>query len=220
MDTKYYVANWKSNKKKGEAVEFLSQLRDQIDSVDLSDKLIIIAPPSTLLDVCRDFVDKNSLPVKLAAQNVSSFPPGAYTGELSAAQLKEFVEYVIVGHSERIKYMHETDSDIENKVREALQEGLKVIQCVQSEDSKVHKGAEFIAYEPPSAIGSGNPDDPEHVKEVFAAISSQNEEVKMLYGGSVKSENIGQYSSIETMSGFLVGGASLAADSFLSLLNG
>lgn len=220
MDTKYYVANWKSNKKKGEAVEFLSQLRDQIDSVDLSDKLIIIAPPSTLLDVCRDFVDKNSLPVKLAAQNVSSFPPGAYTGELSAAQLKEFVEYVIVGHSERIKYMHETDSDIENKVREALQEGLKVIQCVQSEDSKVHKGAEFIAYEPPSAIGSGNPDDPEHVKEVFSAIGSQNEGVKMLYGGSVKPENVGQYTSIETMSGFLVGGASLAADSFLSLLNG
>ena len=220
MDTKYFVANWKSNKKKSEALEFLSQFKEIVSSVDLANKIIIIAPPFTLLDVCKDFVDKNSLPVKLAAQNVSPFPQGAYTGEVNATQLKEFVEYVIVGHSERLKYMHETDYDLENKIREAQQEGLKVIQCIQGDDSVVHKGAELIAYEPPSAIGSGNPDDPTHVQEVFKKVTDENSGVAMLYGGSVKPENIGQFMSVEIMSGFLVGGASLEAHSFLSLLNG
>ncbi len=220
MDTKYFIANWKSNKKKSEALEFFEQFKDKMGSVDLTSKTIIIAPPLTLLDVCKDFIDKNSLPVKLAAQNVSSFPQGAYTGEISAAQLKEFVDYVIVGHSERLKYLHETDYDLENKVREAIQEGLNVIQCIQGEDSKVHKGAELIAYEPPSAIGSGNPDDPTHVQEVFKKVTEENDGIVMLYGGSVKPENIGQFMSVEKMSGFLVGGASLTADSFLSLLNG
>lgn len=220
MDTKYFIANWKSNKKKSEALDFLNFLKDNIKSVDLTGKEVIVAPPYTLLDACKEFIDSNSLPVTLSSQNVSSYPSGAYTGEINAQQLKEFVSYVIIGHSERLKYLHEQDNDLENKVREALQEGLKVVQCIQNEESRVHKGAELIAYEPPSAIGSGDPDDPEHIAQVFRVITEQNPDVKVLYGGSVKPENINQFMSIEKLSGFLIGGASLDAKSFLSLLNG
>jgi len=220
MDTKYFIANWKSNKNKADALEFLSIIKEGIGSMDLANKMVIVAPPFTLLDICRQYIDENNLPLKLASQNVSSFPKGAYTGEVNASQLKEFVDFVIVGHSERLKYMHESDMDIENKVREASQEGLRIIQCIQDEYSRVHKGAEIIAYEPPSAIGSGTPDDPEHIAQVFKVITEQNSGVSVLYGGSVKPENISQFMSIEKLSGFLIGGASLEASTFLSLLNG
>ena len=220
MDTKYYIANWKSNKNKQEALTFLQGVKEKIGSLDLNGKVIIIAPPFHLLDVCREYVDKHELPISLASQNVSSFPPGAYTGEINAKQLKEFVEYSIVGHSERLKYMHETDVDIENKVREAISEGIIVVQCVQNENSKVHKGVSIIAYEPPSAIGTGNPDDPEHIAQVFESIVGNNSGITVLYGGSVKPENIAQFDSVEQLSGYLVGGASLESESFLALLNG
>ena len=156
--------------------------------------------------------------VSLSGQNVSSFPKGAYTGEINAEQLKEFAEYVIIGHSERLRYLHETNSDLENKVREALEVGLKVIQCIQDENSVIQKGVEIVAYEPPSAIGSGNPDDPEHIAQVFERILQENNNYTLLYGGSVNPQTIAQFKTINTLSGFLIGGASLEAQSFLSLL--
>ncbi|MDO8269678.1 MAG: triose-phosphate isomerase family protein, partial [Candidatus Levybacteria bacterium] len=162
-----YIANWKSNKTKEEAIQFFDQFKNEIATVDTSNKHIIIAPPLTLLSECKQYIVDNNLNVSLAAQNVSAFPQGAYTGEINARQIKEFVDYVIVGHSERRKYLHEDESDIANKIREATEMGIKVIQCIQDENSVIHKGAEIIAYEPPSAIGSGNPDDPRHVAEVF-----------------------------------------------------
>ena len=160
MDTKKYIANWKSNKTREEATVFLEYLRDNLGNIDLAGKELIVAPPLTLIYHCRDLIDNYSLPIKLSAQNISSFPAGAYTGEVNAAQLKGLVEFIIVGHSERRKYLHESDSDIENKIRESLECGYKVIQCIQNENSILHKGVAIIAYEPPSAIGSGNPDDP------------------------------------------------------------
>lgn len=218
MDKKLYIANWKSHKNLDEAIQFFEDFKNGFHDVDLTGKELIIAPPFTLLMKCRQLVDENNLPIKLAGQNVSPFPKGAYTGEINASQLKEFAQYVIIGHSERRRYMHENESDIENKVREATEAGLAVIQCIQDEKSAIHKGAAIIAYEPPSAIGSGNPDEPEHIEQVFKTILESNPDVKVLYGGSVAPENISSFKSIESLSGFLVGGASLDAHSFLSLL--
>lgn len=218
MDKKLFIANWKSHKTKEEAMKFFDYLVDNISQVDLSNKEIIIAPPFTLLAKARYLIDENKLPVHLASQNVSSFPEGAYTGEISARQVKEFAEYVIVGHSERKKYLHESETDVENKVREAKEVGLMVVQCIQDENSVVHGGVEIVAYEPPSAIGSGNPDDPKHVEEVFNKIASENPSVKLLYGGSVNTETFKSFLDISKLSGFLIGGANLEPDSFLSLL--
>lgn len=220
MDKKIFIANWKSHKTKDEAIAFFEYLKDNISKLDPSSKEIVIAPPFTLLSKSRHLIDKYKLPIKLCAQNVSSFPEGAYTGEINAKQVKEFAEYVIVGHSERRKYLHEKDYDIENKVREADEVGLQVIQCVQDENSPVFKGAKIVAFEPPSAIGSGNPDDPQHIAEVFEKIKKDYPQVNLLYGGSVAPENINQFLEIDNLSGFLIGGASLEPDSFISLLNG
>lgn len=219
MEKVLYIANWKSNKSKSEGTLFFEELGRLIGSIDLSRQEIIIAPPFTFISDARKIVDQQKLPIKLSGQNVSSYPSGAYTGEINAGQLREYAEYVIIGHSERRKYLHESDSDIENKIREAQEVGLKVIQCVQDEKSLVHRGAQIIAYEPPSAIGSGNPDDPEHVEEVFRILKKQNPEITLIYGGSVSSDNIDSYKSIEGMGGFLIGGASLNANSFVSLLS-
>lgn len=213
-----YIANWKSNKTRDEVAAFFENLSEGIGDVDLDRNEIIIAPPHTLLWLSRELVDKYSLPIKLGAQNVSSYPPGAYTGEVNAAQVKEVAEYVIIGHSERRKYLHETDTDIENKAREASEAGLTVVQCIQDENDKVHKGVHIVAFEPVSAIGTGNPEDPARIQEVFEKILQENPSTQVLYGGSVKPENVSQFLTIDALGGFLIGGASLEANSFLSLL--
>ena len=166
----------------------------------------------------RYLIVKYELPIQLAAQNISSFPEGAYTGEINARQIKEFAQYVIVGHSERKKYLHESEMDIENKVREAKASDLQVIQCIQDEHSVIHEGVSVVAYEPPSAIGSGNPDDPEHIKSVFSLVTEERSGLQLLYGGSVNKDSLKGFLDIEKLSGFLIGGASLEAESFLSLL--
>ena len=83
MDKKLYIANWKSHKTKSEAVEFLEKLSLAVADLDLSKKKIIIAPSFTLLSDCRNLVNEKKIPVDLAGQNVSPFPEGAYTGEIS-----------------------------------------------------------------------------------------------------------------------------------------
>lgn len=218
MEKKLFIANWKSHKSNQQTTDFLSYLKDKINDYDLSDKEIIIASPFTQLSYCKKFIEDNSLPVNLSSQNVSSFPEGAYTGEINASQVKEYAQYVIVGHSERRKYLHESDTDIENKIREAREFGLKIIQCIQDENSVIHSGADIIAYEPPTAIGTGNPDNPEHISEVFKTIAEQNPNIILLYGGSVNPENIKSFLQVKNLSGFLIGGASLDAEEFLALL--
>ncbi len=219
MNKKFYIANWKSHKTEDEALSFFETFQNGILEKNLSDKEVVIAPPFTLLAKCRHLVDEYKLPISLCGQNASSYPEGAYTGEVSARQVKEFASYVIVGHSERRRYLHESESDIENKVREAIEQGLTVVQCIQDENDVVHHGVGIVAYEPPSAIGTGNPDTPEHIAEVFDVITSQNPTVSVLYGGSVAPENIQKFLQIEKLDGFLIGGASLEADSFLQLLS-
>jgi len=222
MDKKIFIANWKSHKTKEEAIKFFEYLRDNIDSVDISNKEIIIAPPFTLLAKSRHLIDKYSLPVKLSSQNVSSFPEGAYTGEISAKQVREFAYYTIVGHSERKRYLHESESEIENKIKEAKEVGLVVIQCIQDENSQLHKDADIIAFEPPNAIstfGVGEADDPKDIERVFSKLSEELSGRTILYGGSVDEKNVKSYSQIQTCGGFLIGGASLEAESFIELLS-
>lgn len=219
MDKKLYIANWKSHKTEEDALSFFKAFEAKISEVNLDNKEIVIAPPTTLLMKCKYLIEKGNLPIKLAAQNVSSFPEGAYTGEISAKQVKEFADYVIIGHSERRKYQHENEADLENKSREAIDQGLIIIQCIQDENSSVHSGVKIVAYEPPSAIGSGNPDDPKHIQEVFEKIGKDNPEVTLLYGGSVNSDTLKSFIEVDKLGGFLIGGASLEAEAFISLLS-
>jgi triosephosphate isomerase len=173
---------------------------------------------------------------------------GAFTGEISPRMLKDIgCTYVIIGHSERRKYFCEQDNDVNLKVKKALAAGLTPIMCVGETDEEREKGVTkdvvgrqvkqglagvekidsmVIAYEPVWAIGTGKVATSAQAQEVHAFIrgilknlyGSAADDIRLLYGGSVTKENIGDLIAMEDIDGALVGGASLKADGFLGII--
>lgn len=217
--SKFFVANWKSNKTLTGVAEWIGtfQVADIPESAE-----VIIAPPFQLLSEVKQHLEA---PLKLAAQDVSAFPMGSYTGAVNAQQLKDIgCEYVIVGHSERRRYFHETHADVANKIQQALTNNLKPIVCLDEDyidqqvaalENKDIPGL-IVAYEPLEAIGSGNNAPADQVSRVVAKIKSVFGEVPVLYGGSVDERSVHEYLLITD--GVLVGGASLEAESFQSIV--
>lgn len=218
MDKKIIIANWKSHKTKEEAQDFIASLSRSINKINLDNKRIIIAPPFQLLESCRKEIEKYNLPINLSSQDVSAFGEGAFTGEVNAKQIKEFADFVIIGHSERRNNLGEDDKILEDKSKEAKKNNLGIIYCVQNSEQKIPHDVDMVAYEPPSAIGSGHPDDPSHIEAVFKEVS-KNYKGKILYGGSVDESNVREFIYIENCSGLLVGGASLESETFVKLLS-
>jgi len=206
---KLIVANWKMNP---ETLVKAKKLFNRVKSLNA-----VICPPFVYLSL---FDYKF-----LGAQDVF-FESGAHTGEISVSMLKDLtVKYVIVGHSER-RALGETDKMIEMKVNTCLKAGLKVILCVgekKGEDpGKVvlrqlrgfNSKRIIIAYEPVWAIGTGNSCSKEKANKVLKIIRKKFNN-KVLYGGSVNSKIVKNYSSFD---GLLVGGASLDAKEFIKLV--
>jgi triosephosphate isomerase len=213
MKKLFLVANWKSNKTSVEAEEWLQKIQSS------NEKEVIICPPFTLLATMRSFVDDKNLPIKLGGQNVSPFDAGAYTGEINAKQIKEFAEYVIIGHSERRNNFGETDEVLSTKVKRAIAAGLTPIFCIQNETTRVPEDATLVAYEPPTAIGTGNADTPGNADRVAKIVKEKYPYVtSILYGGSVTQDNIHSFVEMENISGVLVGGASLDPLKFTALI--
>src|SRR5690606_16072377 len=186
-------------------------------------------------------------PIDWGAQDMSAHEQGAYTGEVSAAMLRDFgCRYVIVGHSERRQYHGETDALVATKAQRALAAGITPIVCVgetlaereadQTEavvkrqlaaviHTVAHCTSEIVvAYEPVWAIGTGktaSPEQAQHVHAVLraqeAAATEQPERVRILYGGSMNASNAVSLLSEADIDGGLIGGASLKAPDFLSI---
>ena len=184
----------------------------------------------------------------LGAQDVSVHESGAFTGEVSAAMLKEFgVRYCIVGHSERRQYHQETDATVALKAQRALAAGITPIVCVgetlaqreagQTEEvvkrqlaAVVHTNGHCIseivlAYEPVWAIGTGktaSPEEAQHVHHVLRAqlqaASQHADRVRILYGGSMNAGNAQALLAQPDIDGGLIGGAALNAAAFLSIV--
>lgn len=212
------VANWKSNKTLVEAEEWIKQFT--VHSLPSTANLeIVVCPPFTLLSLVRSQLTTHNSQLTLGAQDVSPFPDGAYTGEVSAGMLKDLgVEYVLIGHSERRKYLKEDEQLLTNKVKETLDAGLTPIFCVQGKTTPVPEGVKIILYEPLTAIGSGNPSTPEEANEVAKTLREiLGQEAIILYGGSVDSENVADFCRQENISGVGVGGASLDPEKFLAI---
>ena len=209
-------ANWKSNKTKNEAKKWLEvvSLLDFPDNVEVA-----VFPPFTLLDILSGYVKVNSLPFKLGAQDISPFDSGAYTGEISASQIKEFAEFVLIGHSERRINFGESDEVVREKANKAIGAGLIPIVCISSLDQITGLTQEQIifAYEPIGSIGTGNPEDPTLVNKIAGQIKEETNR-KVIYGGSVNADNIKDYLSLENISGSLIGGASLDPLSFTNII--
>ena len=222
----FIAANWKAN---NVAVrEWLERLKILISDSPIEErKKIIICPPFTLLAQTRYLISTVNLSLSLGAQNISQFPLGAHTGEETGEMLKNLAQYVIIGHSER-RAMGETEEEIGAKLDKAWGHGLIPILCVsqiseiEHQFSRIKINGEIqniiIAFEPLQAIGSGNPDTPEHAAEFAGQVKSILGEVDVLYGGSVKGENVHLFTSQTNISGVLVGGASLQAESFYAII--
>lgn len=216
----YFVANWKQHKTTQETRDFLTVFKDQIDVSQLGEKQIIICPSFTSLQAAQEIVKEHGIDVSLGAQDVSEFDEGAYTGEVGGNQIKEFADFVIIGHSERRRYFGETPDQITKKVQVAKKAGLTVILCVQDENDSLVEGADVIAFEPPSAIstfGVGKAEDPAEVSRVFGLLQAKTN-APLIYGGSVDANDIANYKSVSNIAGFLIGGASLEPESFSQLI--
>jgi len=231
------VANWKMNPQTySEAEDLINNVSKEIKKLKMVE--VIFCPPFTWL---TDFSHKNKLLVSFGAQNVYFEDKGAYTGEISSLMLKNSgVEYVIIGHSERRKYFGETDESVNKKIKKAVEVGLKVIFCIgeTAEERDAGKKNEVlerqikvglggvdnlkninIAYEPVWAIGTGNNCGVEETKESINFIKKLIlSGTRILYGGSVKSENSSAYIKEAGADGLLVGGASLNAEEFVKIV--
>jgi len=222
------AGNWKMYKGPAETAEFCLGLREQeLDGVN-----VVVCPPFVSLAVAVQLLAGTE--VAVAAQNVHWEREGAYTGEISAAMLRELGAYgTIVGHSERRQYFGETDETVAKRVHAALEAGLFVIVCIgETEEERERNETEdvlrrqlsvlepddnlVLAYEPVWAIGTGKTATPELVQDAHAFIKSQLD-APVLYGGSVKPENTAELLEQGHVDGALVGGASLELESFTAI---
>ena len=233
----------------GEAVEFIQAFKPLVVSATHAE--VVLAPAFAAIKSVADRAEGSNIGV--AAQDIAQEPgPGAFTGEVSAAMVKDAgARYAIIGHSERRQFYGETDDSVNQKVRNALGVGLLPIVCVgeRLEERDAGRAEEvvgaqlrgglrnltvaeashiIIAYEPVWAIGTGRTATPETAEQMHSFIRSRIQEmfgdtvaggVRVLYGGSVKPDNIAALMNEADIDGALVGGASLEAESFARIVN-
>jgi len=236
------AGNWKMNTTLNEAIALVKKMRPGLDQIEGVEK--VICPPFISLAPIKELLKGSS--IKLGAQNMYFEEKGAYTGEISPLMLAELCQFVIVGHSERRHYFKETGEIIEKKVKAALKFGLKPILCIgetleENEAGKTEEvlakqlssaginyaGGLVLAYEPVWAIGTGRAASSRQANETIAFIrqfvSKQSgketaQGVRILYGGSVTADNIAEFINQPEIDGALVGGASIKADEFISIV--
>jgi triosephosphate isomerase len=243
MHNKMVVANWKMNFNIPESLAHFDKVAQSAENHQGVD--VVICP--TFLSLFALWV-RNKGRVKLGAQDCNAKDAGALTGEVAAAMLEGVAEYVIVGHSERRKFFHETDAEINRKVIACLKHGLKPIICIgetlsdkkESRTDQVIRGQldgallkvqpdvvknTTIAYEPVWAIGSGQTPTAADLAGVIETIHSQFDfmyggdfQPQILYGGSVDENNVENFLAIDGVGGFLVGGASLNMKKFDTII--
>jgi triosephosphate isomerase len=196
------AGNWKMNMTATQARELASKLIPLVSGV--KDRDIVLAPTFTSLQTVAEAIKGTNM--ALAAQNLFWEDKGAFTGEISAEMLLDAgCKYVIIGHSERRQYFHETDKTVNKKVRQALNKGLLPIVCVgellsEREAGKANEVIErqvvgalkdvtaaemqkiVVAYEPVWAIGTGKTATPDQANEIHAFIRSK---VKAMYAAEV-----------------------------------
>ena len=249
MRTPLIAGNWKMFKTVREAVTFVTDLKGRLSGVTGVD--VVVAPTFTARQPVAAALEGSRIGV--AAQNLHWEREGAFTGEVSAAMIRDAgVQWVIVGHSERRMLFGETDDTVNRKVRAAIVATLTPIVCIGETlqereadrtldvlDRQIKTGLDgvtgselaalVIAYEPVWAIGTGRTATPaqaqqahEHIRARLLQWFGQDaaSRCRVLYGGSVKPDNIAALMAQPDVDGALVGGASLDADSFTKIVAG
>jgi triosephosphate isomerase len=234
------AGNWKMNGLSASVGELRKIIAGagQLGNVD-----VMVCPPATLL---AGFVAAaRGSRVAIGAQDCHTAVAGAYTGDIAAEMLKDAgAQAVIVGHSERRHYHGESDAMVRDKALAARRAGLAPIICVgetraerdagharavvrgQIEGSSPDGTPDFtIAYEPVWAIGTGLTPTPRDVADMHGFIrqtlsaryGEPAQQIRILYGGSVKPNNAAELMAVDNIDGALVGGASLTAEEFLPI---
>lgn len=248
MRRKLVAGNWKMNQDKAAIHLFVEELTIHLSQNAYADEMLI-CPSFIHIPLMQQLFAETQL--SIGAQNVAAEEKGAFTGEVSAAMLKDYnLLYCIVGHSERRQYYHETGDILSKKVERLHQHGIAPIFCC-GELLPERKAAEHfnvvqqqleealwklpeemfhnitIAYEPVWAIGTGETATPDQAQEMHAFIRSCIEKrfgveraasTRILYGGSVTPDNARQLFAMPDIDGGLIGGASMKASSFISIL--
>ncbi|WP_332776401.1 triose-phosphate isomerase [Polaromonas sp.] len=246
---KLIAGNWKMNGSLAANEALLSALAQGLAVDQPLCDVAVCVPAPYLAQVHALVSSQPALSVLgLGAQDVSNQASGAYTGEVSAAMLRELgCRYVIVGHSERRQYHGETDAVVAGKVQQALAAAVTPIVCVGETLSEREAGQTeavvkrqlaavihanghciseiVVAYEPVWAIGTGKTASPEEAQAVHAvlraqlkAATDQAARVKILYGGSMNASNAASLLAQPDIDGGLIGGASLKAPDFLTII--
>jgi triosephosphate isomerase len=238
------AGNWKMNTTLDEAIALVQTILNEMDDMDGVEK--VICPPFISLSAVKGLLKGTS--AKLGAQNMYFEDKGAYTGEISPLMLSDLCDYVILGHSERRHYFMETDEMVNKKIKKAFESGLKPIVCVGESlaDNEAGKTEQIItsqvktgltdvaptdqlvvAYEPIWAIGTGKAATGRQANATISLIrrtlvdlwdEETADKVRILYGGSVTGGNIREFIAESDIDGALVGGASLKAIEFLSII--
>ena len=244
---KLIAGNWKMNGTKASASALVQDIAKAVEGApgltDICD--FVICPPFPYLSMIEWQLQKAPF-IALGGQDCSERENGAYTGDASAAMLKDVgCSYVILGHSERRVYHGETDEIVASKAAKAHQNGLITIICVGEKGEEREKGVQnqvverqifnsipptatpantVIAYEPVWAIGTGRTATPDDVRDMHGFIREKLWEVRVdyknmriLYGGSMKPENAAELLETANVDGGLIGGASLKADQFVAI---
>ncbi|OHO34206.1 triose-phosphate isomerase [Corynebacterium sp. HMSC034E11] len=245
--TPLIAGNWKMNHDHLEAIQSAQKLvfafpKDGYEVVDIA-----LTVPFTDLRSIQTLVEGDKLQITYGAQDVSEHDNGAYTGDISAAMLEKLgCTWVVVGHSERREYHGETNEQVAAKAKKALEHGITPIVCVgeplevreagdhldfvvkQTRESLagVDASKAVIAYEPVWAIGTGKVASAADAQEVCHGIrelvrelagDDAAEQVRILYGGSVKTDTVAEIVGQPDVDGGLVGGASLDGQEFAKL---
>ena len=237
------AGNWKMNGLKASAAELGKIVQGVGDIWRKAD--LMICPPATLLFTFAAVTLGSK--VAIGAQDCHPEPSGAFTGDISAEMLADAgASAILVGHSERRTYHHETDAMVHAKARAAWRAGLTAIVCIgetkeqrgggetlevigRQLDGSIPDGAAgdalVVAYEPVWAIGTGLTPTTADVakahafirKRLAARLGPAADGIRILYGGSVKPSNAAELMAVADVDGALVGGASLKAEDFLGI---
>jgi triosephosphate isomerase (TIM) len=200
------AGNWKMNLNHLEAILLVQKLAASLTEQQLADVEVVVLPPFTALRSVQTAIEGDKIPIRYGAQDLSPYPNGAYTGDVSGSMLAKLgCTYVVVGHSERRQYHHEDDQLVNAKLKAAFAAGLTPIFCLgEGSDvreecghvahctSQIDAGLDglkaeqikqmIIAYEPVWAIGTGKTATPEDAQEVCSAIRTR---VTETYGADV-----------------------------------
>ncbi len=244
----YIAGNWKMNKSFEDADDFLFQLGEYLPETGLGSVEAIICPPFTYLELATDTADETCLSIgaQNVSEHDNGAYTGEISADMLSSMN---VEYCLVGHSERRQYFQESDALVNQKIRKLQEYFIKPVLCVGESLSEREGGIAFdiirnqlavslkdiefdddilIAYEPVWAIGTGRTATPEQAQEVHKMIRDWIAEhydkqtaaaLPILYGGSIKPDNLAELLAQPDIDGGLIGGASLDVVSYIKMLD-